>query len=92
MKQSIMFYIARDGKAKVLEFVQPHGLEINESDIYQQTPLYYAARDNRIDFVKKLIEFGADLNHVDGLSSQTALFYAAREGNIEMCKLLMEVE
>ena len=34
MKQSIMFYIARDGKAKVLEFVHTHGLEINESDIY----------------------------------------------------------
>jgi hypothetical protein len=35
MKQSIMFYIARDGKAKVLEFLQPYGLEINESDIYK---------------------------------------------------------
>jgi ankyrin repeat protein len=52
--------------------------------------LFYAARDNRLEFVRKIIEYGADLNHVDGLTCQTALFYAAREGNIEMCKLLMD--
>lgn len=34
MKQTIMFYTARDGKAKVLEFLFTQGLEINESDIY----------------------------------------------------------
>jgi ankyrin repeat protein len=34
MKQSIIFYIARDGKAKLMEFLIQYGLNVNESDLY----------------------------------------------------------
>ena len=65
---------------------------MNEPDIYGQTPLYYIARENRINLIeiidRKNIKI--DYNHADKIANQTALFYAARQGNLEMCKLLIE--
>jgi ankyrin repeat protein len=50
-----MFYAALTGKVRVLNYMVENGLDIHETDIYNQTPLFYAARDNRLDFVKRLI-------------------------------------
>ena len=86
-----MFYAARDGKTRILDFLNGLGLEVNEVDLYGQTPVYYAARENKLEFVRRMIDYGCDLKHVDNLSSQTPLFYAAREGHTEMCKILMDV-
>lgn len=75
----------------MLSYLHDQGININDCDLNGQTPVFYAARDNRLDFVKRLIELGCELNHVDSLSSQTALFYSSREGHVDMCKLLMDV-
>lgn len=91
MKQTILFYVSRDGKHRVLQYLHDQGLDINDSDLYGQTPLFYAARENRLEYVRRLIELGCNVNHVDSLSSQTALFYSAREGHTDMCRLLMDV-
>lgn len=50
--------------------------------MYGQTPIYYAANENRINIVKKLIDLGANLNRKDLIGGQTPLFYAARSGHI----------
>ncbi|CAD8165071.1 unnamed protein product [Paramecium octaurelia] len=91
LKQSILFYICRDGKLKLLDFVlSQNAVNINDQDQYGQTPLFYAARDNKVDIVTRLVQVGANVNLVDTLSNQTALFYSAREGNAEICKILID--
>ncbi|CAD8058930.1 unnamed protein product [Paramecium primaurelia] len=91
LKQSILFYICRDGKLKLLDFVlSQNAVNIDDQDQYGQTPLFYAARDNKIDIVTRLVQVGANVNLVDTLSNQTALFYSAREGNAEICKILID--
>ncbi|CAK73818.1 unnamed protein product (macronuclear) [Paramecium tetraurelia] len=91
LKQSILFYICRDGKLKLLDFVlSQNAVNINDQDQYGQTPLFYAARDNKVDIVTRLVKVGANVNLVDTLSNQTALFYSAREGNAEICKILID--
>ena len=32
------------------------GLSLDEEDIYGQTPLYYVAKENRLNIIHKLIE------------------------------------
>ncbi|CAD8144614.1 unnamed protein product [Paramecium octaurelia] len=89
--QSILFYICRDGRLKLLDFVlSTNTVNVNDQDRYGQTPLFYAARDNRYDIVIRLIQYGIDINIVDKLSSQTALFYAANGGHVDICKVLIE--
>ncbi len=65
--------------------------------MYGQTPLFYAAKENRLNIIHKLLDKKgkkickvADPNHIDRIAQQTPLFYAAREGHLEMCKILIE--
>jgi ankyrin repeat protein len=92
IKQTILFYIARDGRGNIIEYlVNEKQLDINDYDLYGQTPLFYSSRENKLECVKKMIELGCNVNHIDSLSSQTALFYCAREGHTEMCRILIDV-
>ncbi|CAD8135075.1 unnamed protein product [Paramecium pentaurelia] len=90
LKQSILFYICRDGRTKLFDFLISQGINISDTDSYGQTPLFYASRENRIDIISKFIKLGIDVAHLDTLSCQTALFYAASKGHYEACKLLIE--
>jgi len=65
------------------------GLDLNETDLYGQTPVYYVAKENRLNIIHKLIEHKVDLNVKDLIAGQTPLFYAAKEGHLEMCKILV---
>jgi ankyrin repeat protein len=57
-------------------------------DFNGQTPVFYAARDGRLETLKVLVEsFGYDPNTVDRFG-QTAAFYGAREGRVEVLKYL----
>lgn len=62
---------------------------MNCMDNFRQTPLFYASREGRVQFISEFIELGANPMHKDKVN-QTALFYAAREGQLEVCKLLIE--
>ena len=87
--QNVTFYIARDGKVKLLDFVLSEGVKASEVDSHGQTPLYYAAREGHIKMCKRLIEAGVDPNHSD-IVRQTCLFYAAKAGKLDTCKFLVE--
>ena len=73
-----------------MDLLLERGLDLNDADLYGQTPLYYAAKENRINIIHKLIEKKVDLNKKDEIAGQTPLFYAAKEGHLEMCKILVE--
>ncbi|CAD8132637.1 unnamed protein product [Paramecium octaurelia] len=90
LKQSILFYICRDGRTKLFDYLVSQGINISDTDSYGQTPLFYASRENRIDIISRFIKLGSDVAHLDTLSCQTALFYAASKGHYEACKLLIE--
>ena len=81
--------MCKDGKEKCLDLLLEHGLSLDDEDLYGQTPLYYAAKENRMNIIHRLIEKKINLNHQDKIAQQTALFYGAKEGNLEMCKVLV---
>lgn len=87
-KQSVVFYVCRDGKEKCLHFLLSMGITLDEVDLNGQTPLFYVANNDALSIVE---HFGAqDMNHRDKLADQTPLFYAARKGFLNMCKALIE--
>ncbi len=70
------------------------GCKIDEEDLYGQTPIYYAASENRLNLLdlfttESMVFLTLVVNHVDKLAKQTPLFYAARKGHLEMCKALI---
>ena len=65
-------------------------IEIDQTDIYGQTALFYAVAEGNFQMVKELLSLGANVNHVDSLEKETPIFYAVKENNLLMCKLLVE--
>lgn len=60
------------------------GINIDDVDSFGQTPIYYVARENRLNLFPKLVGKGklgcylVELNRIDKLANQTPLFYAAK--------------
>lgn len=60
-----MYYAAREGKNNLIDFLINHGCSVNQLDVYNQTPVFYACREGHIETIKKLEEKKAALDHVD---------------------------
>ena len=46
-----MFYICRDGKKNIAEYLTKNGCKLDDEDLYGQTPIYYAASENRVEML-----------------------------------------
>lgn len=44
LNQTVLFYIAREGKINCVDYLVNLGCNVNHKDEYGQTPIYYAAR------------------------------------------------
>jgi ankyrin repeat protein len=51
MKQSVLFYLAKEGHASCIKLILDKGLNPNQTDIHGQTPIYYAARDGKVNII-----------------------------------------
>lgn len=65
------------------------GFDPNAADLHGQTALIRAADEGRIDYVKRFIAAGANVNALTAVRS-SALHVAARRGNAEIVNLLIE--
>ena len=63
------------GSAEIMRVLIDRGLDINERDPYDWTPLHYAADNGRAEAINLLLDRGADLN-ARNLMGQTALVIA----------------
>lgn len=49
-KQTILFYVARDGHANLLKTLIEMSIDQNIKDHFNQTAIYYACKNNRLDY------------------------------------------
>jgi ankyrin repeat protein len=57
---------------------------------HDETALMMAARTGKLDAVKKLLDYRADLNAQESLRGTNALTWAAEQGHTDVVKLLLE--
>ena len=66
------------------------GAQIDSKELWTgATPLHFAIKCGRTDFVKLLIERGSD-SKVGDLQGETPLHYAVREGRLDVVELLVQ--
>lgn len=88
-QQNILYYIAKNGKARLLSYlINRYQYDLNENDQIHQTPLFFAASEGHIEAARVLIDNGADINHVD-MNGQNCMFWSAGRGHLDMCKFLV---
>lgn len=77
-------YACKFGDYKTLEFLlrssNPTPEMVNCQDVEGLLPLHVIARSGNYKLIKLLIQYGAAINHLDGLNKWPPIFYAALEG------------
>ena len=66
---SAINYAVYQDNVKVIKCLRNCGIEINEIDDINSTPLIYAVLYNKLNSINYLIENGADINHEDFLGN-----------------------
>jgi len=85
----VLLELVRKGSIADIRELLHVELDINATDATGQTALMAAARANRLDIAKLLIQNLADVNK-SSASGLTALHYAALENHHEMAQLLLD--
>lgn len=64
--QTLLFYSCSAGLVSTTEWlITKFKLDVNHSDVKGQTPLFYAAKENRKEIIQLLIDKGANIKHLD---------------------------
>lgn len=63
--------------------------DVNERDIFNNTPLFYAIMNQEEYLVEKLLRYNASIYNIDN-KSDDALYYACLTGNINIVKLVQQ--
>ncbi len=88
--QTCLYYTCREGKYETSKYlIEECGLPINEKDFYGQHPIYYAAREGKLNVCELLTEKGADVNLEDKFG-QSCLYYAIRQGHYDVVDFLIK--
>jgi len=79
----------KDINIYIIKCLIKYGVDVNKSNEYGKTPLFYACKKGNESKVKYLVEQGADINK-EGEYNETPLFTACKNGNESIVKYLVE--
>jgi ankyrin repeat protein len=82
-------FAAMNGHSDVLRYLVKRGANINNVDVYGDTPLHSAVREHDLDLVRCMVkELGANLE-LENVSGQSPFFIAVEIRNPTMVRLLL---
>jgi ankyrin repeat protein len=84
-----IIWASRNGCFEIVKLLIQNGVNINNKDYYNDTPLIYASRNGHFEIVKLLIQNGANINDKNQ-DNYIALYYAVKNKHIEIAKLLID--
>ncbi|XP_011303261.1 kinase D-interacting substrate of 220 kDa isoform X2 [Fopius arisanus] len=87
--RSLATYIAEDNLQGLQGFLEVKRIAIDDRDENASTALIYASSKGKIQFVRELINHGADVNAEDA-DNWTALLCASKEGHTDVCLELLD--
>lgn len=73
---------------RMVEYLINNGVDAASVDSLNQTALYYACREGKLNLIEVLVKQGCSVHHTDS-NVQTPLFYACREGHLEVVRRLI---
>ncbi|OLP86157.1 Potassium channel AKT1 [Symbiodinium microadriaticum] len=93
LNQNMLFFVAarrrRRGCVLLAQLCIKQGVDLEQSDDNQQTPLFWAAACGNLAMVEFLLNFGFQVNYRD-LNRKTALFFAIGNKHWEVANCLIE--
>ncbi|KAL7300780.1 hypothetical protein TKK_0006756 [Trichogramma kaykai] len=87
--RNLVTFIGEDNLSGLQHFLENKRTQVDDRDENGVTALIFAATKGKLQFVRHLIDHGADVNAEDA-DNWTALLCAAKEGHTDVCMELIE--
>ncbi|KAK6460277.1 positive regulatory protein of phosphate pathway [Scheffersomyces coipomensis] len=89
-------YACKYGDYKIVEYLLSNNRLndpnlINQQDVEGLLPLHVISRSGHYKLIKLLIQYGAEINKIDGLNKWTPIFYSASEGHVKTTQELVKL-
>ena len=81
-------YALTPDQSEAIEFIVRAGIKGDEPDVYEDSLLHKACRDNRLDLVRTLLSSNCCVNVIDG-EGRIPLHYAIQTRNFELVTMLV---
>ncbi len=88
-EQTLLFYAVKAQSFKTLDFLLNEGLNVNQTNYQNETPLHIAARIGDVTSVQRLLDASADVR-MSNHHKQTPLMLAAAKGAHEIIDVLLD--
>ena len=89
---SALHFAARDSSPEIIEYLLSLGMTVNMTSKTGRTPLMCACfKGGRLGNIKRLLEFGADIQQLEFNDGWSALHFAARDSNPEIIEFLLSL-
>lgn len=89
LKQTPLFYAAREGNTLVAQVLINKGINVNHQDKYGQTAIYYCVREGQIKMTQMLIDHGGQHDLPDQ-QNKRPIYYAIQQDKYDMVDFLLK--
>jgi ankyrin repeat protein len=90
LKQTPLYYCAREGNLKLAKFFIDQGLFVTDVDTYGQDPIYYAVNMGQLEICKLFKEHGSEHDRRDE-NGETPLYYAIKSDRMPVLEYLLSL-
>jgi ankyrin repeat protein len=90
INETALGIVAFGGNKELTELLIKNGANVNFQDAFGVAPIHGAARTNKLDVIKVLVENKADINLPTTTGKETPLHYAAKYNNPDVVKYFLE--
>lgn len=66
-----------------------NGVNVNEKILNHETLLHYASRNGYLDMVKKLLDYGANVDQITSFNGYTPLWMASQNNHLDVVMALL---
>ena len=87
---SVLHFGVLGGNIKTMKYLIAHGADVDERNVYGETPLHWCCKEGNIEIAKLLIENGCDIKTKD-CDGNTPLHWAAEYNQHEIVSYLLSL-
>jgi len=91
LQETLLHFAARDGQIRIIRYLVENGANIDEEDIYRDTPLRNAVFAGYGNVIRYLLDNGSDKNHLN-CENRTVMKDAKAYANPHIAKYIEQFD
>ncbi|KAI1214166.1 uncharacterized protein F4807DRAFT_449505 [Annulohypoxylon truncatum] len=78
------------GIENILDQLVGAGIDINQTNVFGQSPLFFACKKEKSEHIEYFLHLGADINHIGPVDGSTVLMQACCQSDSKLVRMLLQ--